>query len=107
MRVIAAHSKFKTERTTSRAYSHSWIRMALPLRMVVLLLLTSFYGNGGTKFIHDCGELGIKRDLTQPVFYELVRPPMTASPSALLSPAQSLLSKISSQRTDGGCPDES
>ena len=78
--------------------------MALPLRMVVLLLLTSFYGNGGTKFIHDCGELGIKRDLTQPVFYELVRPPMTASPSALLSPAQSLLSKISSQRTDGGMP---
>ena len=51
MRVIAAHSKFKTERTTSRAYSHSWIRMALPLRMVVLLLLTSFYGNGGTMSI--------------------------------------------------------
>jgi len=50
MRVIAARSKFKTQRTTPSAYFHSWIRIALPLRMVVLLLLTSFYGNDGTKF---------------------------------------------------------
>ncbi len=49
----------------------------------------------------NCGKLGIKRGLTQRVFYELVRPPMTASPSAPLSPAQSLLPKISSQSTDG------
>jgi len=47
---------------------------------------------------NDCGELGIKRGLTRRVFYELVRPPMTASPSGPLSPAQSLLPKISSTK---------
>jgi hypothetical protein len=28
----------------------SWIRIALPLRLWLLSFVTSFYGNGGTKF---------------------------------------------------------
>src|SRR6266478_375225 len=55
MRVIAARSKFfyqmlKRTAPPPRAYSRSWIRAALPLRLGMPLFISSFYGNGGTKF---------------------------------------------------------
>jgi hypothetical protein len=49
--------------------------------------------------INDCGEPGITRGLTQPVFMKLARLP-GGRLSAPLSPAQSLLHEISFKTTD-------
>jgi hypothetical protein len=48
MRVIVARSNFsyqrlKTQRTSPIAYSRSWIRVALPLRLRCFLFVASFY----------------------------------------------------------------